>query len=249
MSTAEQLLEQFEEAQAAGEEAAAEAALERLRREHPDRWERSRAEVGWRLFVDEAEAERPPRELLERSDAHGSLLGWLEGHAARWPDDADVRHELGAALFEVERDEEAIGHWLAVLELDIGQDEELGIGNAEDERFVMEVASRILAELPPEFGERLGSVPVVVEPRPSAELVRTGFDPRAFGLFEGPTQAEADGPEPPAAPTRIVLFLANLVAEFPEDAELGEQVRITVLHEVGHYFGLDEIDMVRLGLD
>mgnify|MGYP005813335487 CR=1 FL=1 len=50
------------------------------------------------------------------------------------------------------------------------------------------------------------------------------------------------------APTRIVLFTSNLLASFADD-DLEEQVEITVLHEVGHYFGLDENDMVRLGLE
>jgi predicted Zn-dependent protease with MMP-like domain len=51
------------------------------------------------------------------------------------------------------------------------------------------------------------------------------------------------------APTRIVLYACNLLAEFPDPVDLQEQVEITVLHEVGHYFGLDEDDMERLGLD
>jgi predicted Zn-dependent protease with MMP-like domain len=52
-----------------------------------------------------------------------------------------------------------------------------------------------------------------------------------------------------AAPTRIVLYACNLLAEFPEAEDLREQVEVTVLHEVGHFFGLDEDDLERLGLD
>jgi predicted Zn-dependent protease with MMP-like domain len=51
------------------------------------------------------------------------------------------------------------------------------------------------------------------------------------------------------APTRIVLFVNNLLADFPRDPLLSEQIEITLLHEIGHYFNLDEDDMVRLGLD
>jgi predicted Zn-dependent protease with MMP-like domain len=46
-----------------------------------------------------------------------------------------------------------------------------------------------------------------------------------------------------------VLFVNNLLADFPDDDTLREEVEITLLHEIGHYFGLDEDDMVRLGLD
>jgi predicted Zn-dependent protease with MMP-like domain len=50
-------------------------------------------------------------------------------------------------------------------------------------------------------------------------------------------------------PTRIVLYTANLTASCQDQDELEREVEITVLHEVGHYFGLDEDDMERLGLD
>ena len=50
------------------------------------------------------------------------------------------------------------------------------------------------------------------------------------------------------APSRIVIFSSNLLVDFPDPEELAVQVEITVLHEVGHYFGLDEDDMERLGL-
>lgn len=249
MINAEDLLDQFGEAQFEDDQGTAESLLEKLRAEHPDTRERSVAEIGWRLFVEEEEQKTPVPELLTRTDAHGSLFGWLEQHVERWPDDADVRHEYGAALFELERDEEAVAQWLVVRKLDELNDEEQGIGGEEDETFLIETAAEVIGQLPAEFGERLGSVPVVVEPRPSEALVREGFDPRAYGMFEGPDQEDVDGSETPPAPTRIVLFLSNLAADFPEDAELQEQIAVTVLHEVGHYFGLEEEDMERLGLD
>jgi predicted Zn-dependent protease with MMP-like domain len=95
------------------------------------------------------------------------------------------------------------------------------------------------------FARRLEHVPVILEDRPSGSLVAEGFDPRAFGLFEGPTDGVRDEP----APTRIVLYAANLLAEFPDEPELSEQIEVTVLHEVGHFFGLEEEELERLGLD
>ncbi|RPI57721.1 MAG: hypothetical protein EHM50_11480, partial [Lysobacterales bacterium] len=51
------------------------------------------------------------------------------------------------------------------------------------------------------------------------------------------------------APTRIVLFCSNLLVGFPDRDELAEQIEITILHEIGHFFGLDEDAVARLGLE
>jgi predicted Zn-dependent protease with MMP-like domain len=45
-----------------------------------------------------------------------------------------------------------------------------------------------------------------------------------------------------------VLFACNLLAEFPERPTLAHQVELTVLHEIGHFFGLDEAELEELGL-
>src|SRR5690606_41317918 len=102
---------------------------------------------------------------------------------------------------------------------------------------------------PHEYQEPLGNVLVVLDPRPSRALVEEGFDPRAYGLFEGLDHGAHLNHAQSTQITRIVLFSTNLCADFPEPEDLMEEVRVTVLHEVGHYFGLDEDDMVRLGLD
>ena len=49
-------------------------------------------------------------------------------------------------------------------------------------------------------------------------------------------------------PTRIDLFTANLLASFPDSQRLDEEIEITLLHEIGHYFGLDEDEVEALGL-
>ena len=50
------------------------------------------------------------------------------------------------------------------------------------------------------------------------------------------------------APTRIVLFYSNLLASFPDRERLADEIEITLLHEIGHYFGLDEHEVEDLGL-
>jgi predicted Zn-dependent protease with MMP-like domain len=161
------------------------------------------------------------------------------------PDHADAHYEL-ACVAEAEDDRAAmIEHFLRAHELDAELDEELGMGSEEELQHIEEVAREVLEGLPAMFAERLSHVPVLIEPRPARPLVQEGFDPRAFGLFDGPTDGVRDEP----APTRIVLYSANLLADFPDEPSLSEQIEVTVLHEVGHFFGLDEEQLERLGLD
>jgi predicted Zn-dependent protease with MMP-like domain len=160
------------------------------------------------------------------------------------PEFADAHHTLGLALEELGDEAGMIHHFLRTRVLDAKLDKDQGVGTPEELALIERAARETIDSLPEEFGERLKSVPIILEHRPSRSLVESGFDPRAFGLFEGPEHGRDDIP----APTRIVLFTSNLLASFADDS-LEEQVEITVLHEVGHYFGLDEDDMTRLGLD
>lgn len=161
------------------------------------------------------------------------------------PKHADAYYALAQLAADREDEDAMIEHFLRVHALDARGDREARIGTSEELDHIEAVARELLAALPSPFAEKLERVPVVLDRRPSRDLVRDGFDPRALGLFEGPTYGEQGTPNP----TRIVLFVNNLLADFPEDPELTDQVEITLLHEIGHYFGLDEDDMVRLGLD
>ncbi|HEX7479541.1 MAG TPA: metallopeptidase family protein [Polyangiales bacterium] len=179
--------------------------------------------------TDDDEAAEP---LLER------VLVLEPRHAEACYDLGCIADDRGDAAVAVER-------FLRVRALDAEGDRELGVGSPEQLDHIERVARELLDALPAPFGERLAQVPVLIERRPSRTLVAEGFDPRAFGLFEGPTDAMPDVP----MPKHIVLYACNLLAEFPEEPLLSEQIEVTLLHEIGHYFGLDEDDMVRLGLD
>jgi predicted Zn-dependent protease with MMP-like domain len=90
-------------------------------------------------------------------------------------------------------------------------------------------------------------VPILIDDMPSEDIIADGFDPRLLGLFQGTPMPE-DGALAPTV-TNILLFKRNL-ERFAEDEEhLAEEIRITVLHETAHYFGLDEDDLEALGLD
>jgi predicted Zn-dependent protease with MMP-like domain len=189
------------------------------------------------------------RALLAAKGAASSRT-LLERLVAEEPDFAEARHVLAQVLEELGDREGAVRELLAVRKLDEDADRAEGFALSEAEGPITTTAELVLRGLPERFKKLLASVPVLVEERPSEELVREGFDPRSLGLFSGPTHADRGGPDVVPAPTRIVLYAANLAAfADPRDAEeLRHEVEITLLHEIGHYFGLGEADLEALGL-
>jgi predicted Zn-dependent protease with MMP-like domain len=90
---------------------------------------------------------------------------------------------------------------------------------------------RALDSLPPDLAAKLENVAVVVEDE-------NREDPDLFGLFE----------QPEYLPARIAVYRRPLEEEFGDDAAaLEEEIRITVLHELAHYFGIDEERLDELG--
>jgi predicted Zn-dependent protease with MMP-like domain len=90
---------------------------------------------------------------------------------------------------------------------------------------------RALDALPPELSRGLDNVAVVVEEENPRE-------PDLFGLFE----------EEPYMPAKVTIYRLPLEDEFGDDPdELERQIRITVLHELAHYFGIDEDRLEELG--
>lgn len=184
----------------------------------------------------EADLEVDPQTALAEA------LDWL----ADEPDSADAHYEAALAYEDLERESERRRQMLEVLRLDAL---ETHTPLSDCDGIICAEVERTLGELPPAILERLGPVTILVEPRPSRALVESGVDARILGFFEGATSEELSGPDAPLTTTRILVFSHNLSAAFEGEAELREEVRITVLHEVGHFFGLDEDDMERLGLE
>ena len=110
---------------------------------------------------------------------------------------------------------------------------------------------RIIEKLPRQFRERLGNVEIVVEHRPSEKLLRAeGLDPRhdtLYGIYEGVPLPERSLLDPPLLPDKITIFAEPLVQDFPDPEELREEIRLTVLHEIAHYFGMDDDEIEDLG--
>jgi predicted Zn-dependent protease with MMP-like domain len=98
---------------------------------------------------------------------------------------------------------------------------------------------RAIASLPPELREAVQNVDISVEDQ-------LPEDPDCFGLYEGVPLPER-GDWAGAMPDRIRIFRLPLVESFPDPDELEREIRTTVLHELAHYFGIDEDRLEDLG--
>jgi predicted Zn-dependent protease with MMP-like domain len=108
--------------------------------------------------------------------------------------------------------------------------------------------TRLLEALPGALRQAADEVVIEVRERPGAEHVRD-LGPDLLGLFEGFSLAE-DGPGLPwRLPPVIVLFRANLLEICADRLELEDEIRVTLAHELGHYFGFDEAAIAELGLE
>ena len=100
---------------------------------------------------------------------------------------------------------------------------------------------RALDELPPELAKALENVAVVVEDE-------NPDDPDLLGLYHGiPLTERGDVAGMP--PDTISIYRVPLEESFPDPDDLQEEIRITVLHELAHYFGIDEERLEELGYD
>jgi predicted Zn-dependent protease with MMP-like domain len=103
--------------------------------------------------------------------------------------------------------------------------------------------------LPPEIRPLARDVPVHYEKLPAADLLEEGFESDILGLFTGSAYGEELADDNPALP-QILLYLENLWDFAEEDIEIfRDEVRLTYLHELGHYLGWDEDEVAARGLD
>ena len=105
----------------------------------------------------------------------------------------------------------------------------------EQEKFE-ELVAQALDGLPQAFREKLTNVAIIVEDSPPGEPNSGGL---LLGLFHGIPRTEKSVFSS-SPPDRIFLYQRNIEAVCRSEAEVRRQIRATLLHEVGHYFGLSE---------
>lgn len=105
-----------------------------------------------------------------------------------------------------------------------------------------------LGELPPRLREEARRLPVSYERRPNRAMVADGIEPDTLGLFVGPGFDEEESSVDPMPP-QILLFLENIwEAAEGDPAKCRMEIRVTYLHELGHFLGLGEDDLDERGL-
>jgi tetratricopeptide (TPR) repeat protein len=180
----------------------------------------------------------------EARTAFTEVLGQL-------PDDAYAHHFLALTLEQLGQAADADAHFRRARELAPGDFPAPILIPVGDFRAEIDA---IVAELSPETRTKLESVPIEVVDTPSREdleAVDPPFPPNILGLFRGlPHGVElAVPPGGKPVPRAIVLYRLNLARAVHTREELSEQIRRTLLHEIGHLEGLDEDDLRRRGLD
>lgn len=118
-------------------------------------------------------------------------------------------------------------------------------------RFI-ELIRQSLIDIPPPFDGHLQKVDIVVKRRPSRDdLAEADLRPdeSMYGFYRGIPLTERDGSYNLVAPDVIDIYQEPLEEDFPDEDELVEEIRITVLHELAHFFGIDDDRLEELGLD
>ncbi len=118
-----------------------------------------------------------------------------------------------------------------------------------------ELVAEALDSLPKEFRRRMKNVAVLVEDVPAEQLERSAAprprsQPRTLilGQFIGSPATVKSFFDVVSGPDHVILYQKNIEAVCRTDDEIREQVRITVMHEVGHYFGMSEEQLRDAGL-
>ena len=113
-----------------------------------------------------------------------------------------------------------------------------------------EIVAEALDAIPPELAEHLENVAVVIEDEPDDEtLLDLDLDPEQdslYGLYQGtPIVERADLHD--GLPDRIVIYYLPLSEDFTDEYHLRREIRRTVIHEVGHFFGFDDDRLGEMG--
>jgi predicted Zn-dependent protease with MMP-like domain len=113
------------------------------------------------------------------------------------------------------------------------------------------LVERAMADLPPDLAPLLDDVAIVIEDLPSAEQSRLGDaedDDWLYGLYEGVSAIDWEADSVPL-PNKITLFRLPLETDFPDPDDLANEVRRTVLHELGHHAGITDERLHELDYD
>jgi predicted Zn-dependent protease with MMP-like domain len=209
----------------------------------------SRADEALALAPDAVEAQ------LERGYALYELCRFeearavLEDAAARAPDDAWGQHLLGLVAERAGDRRDAERRFARARRL--APDDYPAPPTLSPAAFEAAVEAA-LEDLPREVRDVLANVPITVEDLPSEADLREGdppLSPSILGLFRGAPHGRKHSDPWSALPSSIVLYQRNLERFARDRDELVREIAVTLVHEVGHFLGLDEDELWARGLD
>lgn len=162
------------------------------------------------------------------------------------PHCADALHGLGLIHQLRGETEPMVDAWLEVRALDIEQRPYPWSIPADEFAAVAEDA---LTRIPEDARRHIDDLPLITTDYPAVELIEDGVDPRSLGLITGvPFSQKLALAGPGGELDCIQLYQRNIERVCTSREEVIEEIRITVLHETGHYFGLSEEDLEEIGL-
>lgn len=171
---------------------------------------------------------------------------YLEYAVGLDPESAHALYHLGLVLERLGENEEASRAFSQAHALDANH---YLLPVVVEDALFERVAAEAVHDLPRSIREYIENVPLLVEDFPSSDLMaQENISPQILGVFIGVPRTEAAVTAQARDVDRMILFKRNLEKVCRTRAELFEQIQITVKHEIGHYLGLDEDDLERLGL-
>jgi predicted Zn-dependent protease with MMP-like domain len=202
--------------------------------------------------------------LREDSEHWGAFLGRIEALHALWRTEEALRDVASTRPAEGEEEDPYRADLEARVLEAAGRFEEADLLFAEAHRLdpseyplpvrtsesdFREILDQVLESLPPVIRETVVSVPVLVEPKPKAEIADHAphITPDVLGLFVGVSVGDK-GVSSSGYPDVVLLFQRNLERAGRTRREVAREIKVTLLHEYGHYLGFDEEELEHLGL-
>ncbi|MCZ2112027.1 MAG: metallopeptidase family protein [Dehalococcoidia bacterium] len=121
-----------------------------------------------------------------------------------------------------------------------------------DRKHFRKLVREAIAEIPDDLLSRVHNVDIIIETRPTARDRKVaGIGPRSLllGLYHGIPITKRGENYNLVLPDKISIYQEAIESICETDDEVREQVRVTVLHEIGHYFGIDDERLHELGMD
>jgi predicted Zn-dependent protease with MMP-like domain len=113
-----------------------------------------------------------------------------------------------------------------------------------------QLVARALDRIPEEFQAAMKNIEIVIRDRPgdeTADFLDDEDDGDLYGFYAGIPLPERTADDSALLPDIIFLYQRPLEEDFPDREELIEEIEITLVHEIAHYFGFDEEELEEYG--